>query len=708
MRVLVCATASIALIIVAALGMDWYRLTFESAAGAARLAVDLRHVHACQLGQVCVSAPLTPLPGMFPTLAAVTLWSSLAVAALVGFQAGARLLTGGAGESVTRLAYMVALMALSIAVATAYIFGLENEGPMIGAAAQVGARLHRTYAPLVLIGGLIAGVAALYLAVSPESSDAAAAYKPVTLAAVRAGSDGRVRTPSVRIPFPERTGLIPLLPQDPPSEAPDVPLSTRPATAPPEPPARTGSGTGLHLVSERPTTDLRRRAPTGAPRPPDVALGTNPNRPTPEAMGNTDDLPTLQPARVRTTTGVVPARAATAPPERASTSMAAVRPSTGVHAVRPLHEADEPERERTATGLRAAAVEARRAEVVRGRPPTAPIGGPIEIVRGKQVNLPSEPRIKPVTAAEALRGRPTTGPLEALRGRPATGPIDVPRGKPATGPIEALRGRPATGPIEVPRGKPTTGPIGARSQRTTGTLEAVRGQAVAPELARGKPATAPPELARGKPATAPPELARGKPATAPPAQRTVTPVGHRTTGAVEPVRDRPATGRHVVAARDRGTTGLHAAAEPARTKSGPIIPAPPHLRNRLAYVALTAELTGGGIDARREDGLARLVLWRDVVGVVARRMPDAYDATPFIDVVSTAGSTLRIVPWTRLTGEPLAITGDDDRPRGVVERVIEKCPGARVDPATRHFLETGEAAQLPDLETLRAHDERLA
>ena len=120
----------------------------------------------------------------------------------------------------------------------------------------------------------------------------------------------------------------------------------------------------------------------------------------------------------------------------------------------------------------------------------------------------------------------------------------------------------------------------------------------------------------------------------------------------------------------RETTGTMLAAgatDPgvARTKSGPLPPIPEHLRNRLRYVALTAEMTGGGIDARREDGLARLVLWRDVVGVVARRMPPAYDGAAFVDIVSTAGSTLRIVPWTRLTGELVDVDGDA-RPRAVV------------------------------------------
>jgi len=134
---------------------------------------------------------------------------------------------------------------------------------------------------------------------------------------------------------------------------------------------------------------------------------------------------------------------------------------------------------------------------------------------------------------------------------------------------------------------------------------------------------------------------------------------------------------------------------------------PEHLRKRLSYVALTAELTGGGIDARREDGLSRLVLWRDVVGVVVRRMPPVYDGAAFVDIVSTAGSTLRIVPWTRLTGEPIEGDGED-RPRSVIVHVLARCPDIKVDPATRQFLESGEPAQLPDLDTLRAHDERLA
>jgi len=379
MRVLVGAIASLALILAGTLVMDWYRLSFGAVAGGAeQIAIDLRNVHICSTGHLCAAVPLTPLSGMFPTLATATLWSSLGFAALVAFQTGARVLTGNANDSLTKLGYMLALMTISLAVAAAYMFGPEPEGPGIGLAAQMGIALHRTWAPLTLLAGHVAGFATLYMAVAPESSDLRAAYKPVTLAAPRAMPGARPRPPTPRPPAASTTE-----------------------------PAPAGAGPGADQIR------------------------------------------------------------------------AIARP-------------------------------------------------------------PSEPS--------------------------------------------------------------------------------------------------------------------------------------------------PAAGR---------------------TRSGPTPPAPEHLRNRLSYVTVTAELTAGGIDARREDGAARLVLWRDVVGVVARRMPPAYDNATFVDIVSAAGSTLRIMPWTRLTGEPIEAEGAA-RPRGVVERVVARCPGATLDPATRRFLDTGEAAQLPDLETLHAHDDRLA
>lgn len=139
---------------------------------------------------------------------------------------------------------------------------------------------------------------------------------------------------------------------------------------------------------------------------------------------------------------------------------------------------------------------------------------------------------------------------------------------------------------------------------------------------------------------------------------------------------------------------------------------PPQLRNKLRYTAAMAEITRGGIDARREDGTNVLVVWRDIVGAVARRMPKDFDAVTFVDIVSTAGATLRLLPWTRLNlddGRVLDDQTDARRALAILAVVADRCPDIMFDPATRAFIESrGEAAQLPDLALLAAHDQRLA
>ncbi|HET7505200.1 MAG TPA: hypothetical protein VFK02_29480 [Kofleriaceae bacterium] len=483
MRVLVCAAATIALILAGSLAMDWFRLTVPAIdSGAGRASIDLRNIQLCNVDHGCTTTSITPLHGMFPTLAALTLWSSLGFAALVVFQAGARLLTGAANDAFTKLGYVLALLAISFTVATAYMFGPDADGP-INLVTKLGGALPRTWAPLTLLAGLVAGFATVYMAVAPASSDLGATYKPVTLTPV-----------------------------------PGAPPGTSPAIAR----AKTGS-IPLPVAAGAPD----------AARPP-----------------GSDRIPLARPRTDPATTGV----------ERSDARTPTSIPRAGVTS------------ERTPISVPRAGVTSERTPTSVPRAGLASERTPINVPR---VGLASE-------------GTPTSIPRAGLASERT--------------------------PIHLPRAG-------------TGSNPGIR------------PPTEPP-------------LA-------------------------------------------------------ARTRSGPLPPVPAHLRGRLQYVAITAELTAGGIDAHLEDGSSRLVLWRDVVGVVARRLPLAFDGATFIDVVSTAGSTLRIVPWTRLTGEP--IDGEPDaRPRGVVERVIARCPDARVDPATRQFLDTGEAAQLPDVETLRAHDERLA
>jgi hypothetical protein len=134
----------------------------------------------------------------------------------------------------------------------------------------------------------------------------------------------------------------------------------------------------------------------------------------------------------------------------------------------------------------------------------------------------------------------------------------------------------------------------------------------------------------------------------------------------------------------------------------------PPLRGMLRYAVSSADLSGPGIDARLDDGSTRLVRWADVVGIVARRLPPTppFDGATFIDLVSTPGATLRILPWTQVTG---AAAPTDDRARALVQLFATRCSGAKLDGATRTFLGSrGPAPQLPDAATLATHDARLA
>lgn len=135
-------------------------------------------------------------------------------------------------------------------------------------------------------------------------------------------------------------------------------------------------------------------------------------------------------------------------------------------------------------------------------------------------------------------------------------------------------------------------------------------------------------------------------------------------------------------------------------------PAPAALKGKVQFAMVSGEVTVAGIDARREDGETILVLWRDVVGLVVRRLPAELEGHVFLDIVSTAGMTLRVVPWTKLTGEP--IEGDGDaRVRAFVELVKPRCPDAKLDRATQAFLDGAKPAAQLTLELLGKHDQAL-
>lgn len=198
------------------------------------------------------------------------------------------------------------------------------------------------------------------------------------------------------------------------------------------------------------------------------------------------------------------------------------------------------------------------------------------------------------------------------------------------------------------------------------------------------------EVAEYKPVEVPIAVARTRTATKPPAVAPQPPT--------QPM-PRIATERPKIASGEQPPLV-------ARTRT-PTTPPPIGLTGKVQYATIAGEVTIAGIDARREDRAGVLVLWRDVVGLVVRRLPDELEGHTFLDIVSTAGMTLRILPWTKLTGELVDGADHEARLRTLVALVRPRCNDAKVDKATQLFLDGKPAAQL-GLDVLPKHDHALA
>jgi hypothetical protein len=302
-----------------------------------------------------------------------------------------------------------------------------------------------------------------------------------------------------------------------------------------------------------------------------------------------------------------------------------------------------------------------------------------------EIQLAEQPRTK-VPTAQPLA---TAQPIAMARTRSATIPPVVRAKAPSVAPLEAPRTKaPSIAPVDAPRPKtPSATPIA-----TIDDIPSVEEIPVSPEsglrIRAKRPSSAPPIATEPKKGTPAKGVVVRKPPTLPP----------------DPTRK--GTPAHGVALRSK-TPG---AVQQISPLDPPPVVIPDGLANKLAYTTMTANISHVGIDAKREDGFTRVVMWPDVVGIVARRLPaDApFAGATFIDLVSTAGATLRILPWTQLTGD--AVAGDGaERARAFCQLVAARCRGAKLDPATRTFIGShGQAAQLPDEETLAAHDKRLA
>jgi hypothetical protein len=141
--------------------------------------------------------------------------------------------------------------------------------------------------------------------------------------------------------------------------------------------------------------------------------------------------------------------------------------------------------------------------------------------------------------------------------------------------------------------------------------------------------------------------------------------------------------------------------------AAPDAPAPV-ARELLRYEAARVHIGDAGLIGERADGTSHRVAWTALVGVIARRLPPGapHDGQTIVDIVSTTGATLRIVPATEIDGEVFAGFGAD-RARAFVRLVAERCPGAKLDGGTRAFVDGGDALQFPDADVLAQHDARV-
>ncbi|HSD87719.1 MAG TPA: hypothetical protein VLB44_09395, partial [Kofleriaceae bacterium] len=140
-------------------------------------------------------------------------------------------------------------------------------------------------------------------------------------------------------------------------------------------------------------------------------------------------------------------------------------------------------------------------------------------------------------------------------------------------------------------------------------------------------------------------------------------------------------------------------------------PPPPQVSSAIRYVALRVELTTEGIHGTREDGLDKLIAWKEIGSVVARRLPPEppFDGATFIDIVSSAGSTMRILPSTRIVGGLPLPDVSVERARSLLQLVAAQALEAKLDAATRLFADSdGQAVQLPTAAVLATHDDRFA
>jgi len=669
LRLLLLSVAAVVLIIVGAFFSDWFAIHVASQ----DVLIDLRHIRVC--APQCSSSSVDDLGGTYPGAAALAFWTALPLFVVLATQAGSRLLSGYAYPTLTKVGTGLGTLAFFSAFAAGFLAPPDGTA-LAGFELTV---VERMSGPIFLVLGALAGLvtvryAAIELDEPPE-------YRPVVIPPPGDSKDGTTRLPVTpistnKLPTPVAGGR-----------------ELRSSTVPPDARAKSPT-TPPDARAKSPTTppDARAKSPT---TPPDARV-KSPTTP-PDARAKS---PTTPPdARVKSPTTPPDARvkSPTTPPDAlAKTTQPAERakPLTGQQpAVPRTISTTAPETRRTTTGqIPTTAPEARRTT---GQIPTTP---------------PETRRTTAQIPPIGRTGSPTNPPVVVIP--PAGGPIDVSaRLGAASLETEAPSVAPPSNSIDV------SARLGAPS--IAEALSVGSGEPVS--IAMRPPLPLPPPPPDDQIPVAPESglvIRKRSPSVVPEAVELPLPpdIGLA-------IRTRaPSVAPPPMMASVASALGV----EPPSTVSPPT-PVPEPLRRPtpeppgrptpvpglVKYAVTRADLTSAGIRATREDGVSKLIKWDAIVGLVARRLPQPrpYDGLSFVDIVSAAGATMRILPSTEITGHPIDRDHDDhtERARAIVNLLAAMALDAKLDSATKVFANgTSKAAQLKDEKTLATHDERLA
>jgi hypothetical protein len=692
-KLLLCAIAAVATLVTALFVSAWFRVDLMGN----DLEIDLRSAAMCGPNGVCVSIPLSKFRGFYPIASNTAFFTGIPVLVLLIIQTASRLVTGTASTTVTKLGHALAGIALIAGFSAGYLFAPESEGVKEIAMITV----TRTWTPVLFMLGNILAMFAMYISSSVFDDDLGE-YKPIKLDKAEKGRLPVTPLSVNKIPTPQGSQPLERLPDS-------IPLDGgRTRTRPPSGQQRIVENVGRRVTPsgqipriEEPGRRMtpsgqiarvddvsRRLTPSGQiPRVDDVSRRLTPSGQIPrvDEHGRTKP-PTQPPAVARTSSPSMRARSATQ------------QPLGGVVEVdaRPKSPSQQPLVART----------------------TSPSG----IADPRSKSPSQQPFVARTTSpsgiADPRSKSPSQQPLDPRSKSPSQQPLGI-------DPVQRARTS-SSGPIDLAARLSASAPQGVLEPLGAASLEV----SIRPPLPQPEPV--PPDQIPVDPAAGltirkrtpsvvnepVPDIALPPPL--PPPEVAVAFSKAKT--ADLPDKGMPTIGIEgidgIAELKDE-LSKPHAAETPAaRVATKPLEPAikppdpvfPPYIQNKINYAVTTADVSAQGIAGKREDGTIKEVAWDAIVGVIARRLPPdkPFEGATIVDVVSSAGSTLRLVSWTKIRGGlPLPEKGVE-RLRGFVNMVAAQALGAKLDAATKLFADTdGQAAQLPTLATLAAHDERL-